>query len=242
MNNLFKIYKDTISLSLKVFLKNYLLIPATLLLMFSFGLLGILLAPTGIVGGIILNLASICMLSMFYGWISIIVRDKKITVKELTVFQPDLFFAIINSGFFIWLALFIYASMSKGIENQAITLCISLFVGVVFNPLSEIIIYDRLQGIEALKRSYQFVTTRWIEWFIPFAIFLIAAIGLQYEKALQALIGFDPIFSFISLLRPWVTGRVDLDSSFIVVIIIAIISTIWFSIFRVLLYAELIKR
>ena len=134
------------------------------------------------------------------------------------------------------------SSYSLCLENQFVTMCISLFIGVVFNPLSEIIIYERLQGVEALKRSYFFITEKWLAWFIPFVVFLIPIIGFQYEKALTVLIGFDPIFSFMSLMRPWLIDVNLNDPSIIATAICAIVFSVWYCIFRVFLYSELLKR
>lgn len=232
---LLKLYRDCVAQSTKAFLKNWIVLPASIA-MYLF--LSIVLVPFfgsfGIAGGFFLGLLITCVFTFFYSWIYRTIRKEKLVFKDLTEFDYSLFICIINTGFVLWIVRFFVEAFSAAKGDNTIQLLFNFAVVLLCNPLPEVLYIRRNAGLEALHESFQFTQSFWLEWFLPFLI-LLSPLLMRGAKATLYMFGLGtelmPTFVVMSLgdmLFPFPVGD-----------ILGVTVLVWFTLFRGFLFNEL---
>lgn len=236
------LYKDCLVLSYTQLLRSWPIIIGSLLaytfLIFAQQYLSFL----GILGGFAMGLLYIAILTLFYGWIFKVANKTKVTFDQLFDFDFNLFQGLISVGFILWIANdFLINPILAGIQNPYLRPAINLGLGILLNPVAETITYHRYESIHAIKYSINFISTNWIEWFIPFVIVSLPLviytnplIILQLLSSIQPLMPSLTIFSTISSFLSFFSSSLSSIAS-----PIALIITLFFAIFRAKLFIEL---
>lgn len=132
---------------------------------------GALLAPLGIVGGLILSLVTIALYSSYLYFVSGLVSSAKVSFSEIRGSFGGLFWPVMGVAFVVWIGNLVVGLLTERLpEGGTVRLLFQLAVVllVLVNPTPEVI-YDRAghSGLETLKRSFDFVQENWIEWYLP---------------------------------------------------------------------------
>jgi hypothetical protein len=156
-----------------------------------------IVAPLGLIGGLILGLVSQACVSSGLYLIENIVRMGKTNfddfIKGFTVYLWEL----VRISFILWIPLRVVSIALSGVPNGAlIFLFIQIALYVLLNPVPEFIYQTRTSGIELLGASYNFIVENWIEWFVPNIALTLAAYFLLNMLSLLAasLPGFAQFF------------------------------------------------
>jgi hypothetical protein len=221
--------------------RNWIIIPASMAALVVFYILLTIVGQTGtgFAGGLLAGLAQIALLTLYYYWINETLNSTRLSTNDLYHFDYSLFSSIINVGFVIFIAQFLLGISLQGTTNFPVLALFSLIVSIVFNPVAEIIIQHRSEGIATLSEAYHFVQENWIEWFVPFILMLLPWIMINPSGPLAALSQTDPLLPA----SPLIYGAGQLASysgiNQIIGIILGTIIANWFMIFRSLLFKKL---
>jgi hypothetical protein len=161
-------YAAALRRSLEAVSKNWIVSFAPLAYGFILSVTVSIVAPLGLIGGLILGLVSQACVSSGLYLIENIVRMGKANfddfVKGFTVYLWEL----VRISFILWIPLRVISIALSGVPNGGlIFLFIQIALYVLLNPVPEFIYQTRASGIELLGASYNFIVENWIEWFVP---------------------------------------------------------------------------
>jgi len=241
---IFEIYKESVTAATKGLIKNWIILPGTIAAYVALLFILNLTSGLGMVGGFIAGLFYVAFLTYFYGWVAQTIRKEKISLNSLKEFDWSLFSALISIGFIFWILSMLVTPFGHATETSWILACYSLGVFICFNAIPEIVFIKRYESIAALKYSFNFIKDNWIEWFMPFVILLAPAILTRPVSFLTALSGANPFSSGGDPLLPAKFIFVQLTSILSASIgslgiLLALIVTAWFMIFRGYLFTKL---
>ena len=182
---------------------------------------GSIVAPLGIIGGVLMALASQACVSSGLYLIQNMVRSGKANfddfLKGFTVYLWEL----VQIAFILWIPMRILALALASAPNGAlIFFLIQIALYILLNPVPEFIYQSRVSGVELLSASYNFIVENWIEWFVP--------------NVIMTVIGYF-ILNFLELM---VLGLPALLQLFIITFGFGLCLT-YFMVFRGFLFAEL---
>jgi hypothetical protein len=138
-------------------------------------LVAMVAAPFGIVGGLLLGLASQACLSSGLNLIKNMIDSGKADfndfIKGFTVYIWDL----LTVAFIIWIPLRMLAMVLATVPNGGIIyFCIQLALYIFLNAVPELIYQTRVSGLEAIGASYHFIVENWLEWLVPNLVLAVA--------------------------------------------------------------------
>jgi hypothetical protein len=241
INGTLRIYKRCALDTTKWVIKNWVVLPGGIALFFIFVLASQLLAPMGFLGGFLLGILYAMALSLYYSWILATKNKDPLNFANLFEFDMPLFWNIINVGFVFWIFFLFYDQLTKGFNVENLNLGIGLLIGIIFNPLPEIIMHHRMDGTGALSHSYNFIRENWIEWFLPVVLFSLPYWWISPWDMLMNFITRTPLIPVLSALQPWL----DMFRNFVpgigslVAFVVSLLLAHWFMVFRLNLFAEL---
>jgi hypothetical protein len=191
------LYRSAFARSWEAVRKNWVVSFAPILYGVALSLIGALVAPLGIVAGIILALATQACISSGLYLVENIVRGGSTGFDDFVNGFTVYFWELVQIAFILWIPMRVLALVLEGVPNGAlIYLLVEIALYVLLNPVPEFIYQSRLSGLELLSASYNFIVENWIEWFVPNIIvglvgyFLLTAL----ETATFALPGFIQFF------------------------------------------------
>lgn len=139
-------------------------------------LLGIgqsLLAPLGIIGGVLWTLAAAAAVSSWLTLMEGVVRNGRADLRDVPGSFVTYLSELINVGFLLFL-LQMVAAFAFG-PFPFLKIVFGLAVLVFLNAIPELIYLGRYVSTDLLVQSYRFIGTNWIEWF-PANLVLIAVL------------------------------------------------------------------
>ena len=192
---LLKIYKDSVLQASKVCLSQAALIPIVIAGYCAFAFLFSFVSSMslGIAGGFLLGLLQLSFITYIYKWV-ILAKEHRLPslaklgavsdddpwahvkrkqrgmwYQEAIGFDTELFLLIINAAFPIFIVEFAVSFST----NTAISLPVFLKLGIVFlfNPLPEVILINRTNGLSAISEALLFIKSHLLEWFAPILLF-----------------------------------------------------------------------
>lgn len=180
-----------------------------------------LMAPLGIVGALLVSLASQACVSSGLFLIKNMVENNKADfndfLKGFTVFLWEL----LGIAFILWIPLRVLSMGLATAPNGAlIYFLIKLALYILLNPVPEFIYQTRASGLELISASYNFIVENWIEWLIPNIVLF--ALG----------------YFLLELLKPLLFGLPGFVALFLYAFIAGLALT-YFMIFRGFLFAQL---
>jgi hypothetical protein len=146
-----------------------------------------LLAPFGIIGGLLLILASDACMSSGLHLIENIVNNGRANLQDgLRGFGVHLW-EIVQISFILWVPLTL-ASRALGPtpNGPLLLLFIQILLYIFLNAVPELMYQSRAQGIELLPASFHFIMENWLEWLAPNLAVL--AVGYFLVEGLSTLV------------------------------------------------------
>lgn len=241
---LIKIYSECLKQSISLVTKCWLIVPATIIAFMILIFISRATAGLGMAGGFIAGLFYIAFLTLFYGWLGQAVRKEKIRVESLKEFDWSLFSSLMSVGFILWILNMFVSPFASTKETSWIFASISLALFVLLNAVPEVIYLKRYESMDGLKYSFNFIKENWIEWFLPFVILLAPLVLGRPVNFLASLSGVDPFSAGADPLLParfifsQISKMLDPSLGFLGAIL-ALAVTVWFMIFRGMLFLKL---
>jgi hypothetical protein len=148
--------------------KNWIVSFAPLAYAFILWLTVSIVAPLGIIGGLILGLVSQACVSSGLYLIENVVRMGKTNFDDFAKGFTVYLWELLRILFILWIPRRIISMVLMDTPNGALILfLIEIALYILLNPVPEFIYQTRTSGIELLGASYNFIVENWIEWFIP---------------------------------------------------------------------------
>lgn len=241
-----QIYKESALKSLLELKNNWIIIIATIVAYLIFSILSSTLgSANNLITGLLLGLAFIAFLTLFYSWIFDLAQGQKLKWNQLHHFDGELFNALMSTGFILWIANdFLLDPLLNIIQKPNLKAALQMLIVIIFNPIAETVAFRRYSSIAAFKHAADFTKANWIEWFCPF-ILLMSPIMILIDPMLilSTLSGMALLFptqgligiwaGFINLFIPASTLGVYLS------LICALIIAIFYALFRAHLFIAL---
>jgi len=171
-----RLYKESLLASLAGTLKNPWTFLLPIVLSVAFVFLGKVLAPLGVLGGILWMLAMDALLSAYLYFMCQIVEGSKTSPKEWKASLGRYFWAIINFFFILWVG-FLLLEFLFGKQPQwgAIVLGARILCLVAFNAVPETLYTRGTHGsLETVRQSFGFMQENWVVWLLPNVLFCLA--------------------------------------------------------------------
>jgi hypothetical protein len=180
-----------------------------------------LVAPFGILGGLLFSLASQACVSSGLFLIKNMVESNKADFNDFLNGFTVFLWELLTIAFILWIPLRVLSMGLAGAPNGAlIYFLVKLLLYVLLNAVPEFIYQTRTSGLELISASYNFIVENWIEWLIPNIVLF--ALGWLLLEIVEPLLFTLP--SFVALfLYAFIAG----------------LALTYFMIFRGFLFAQL---
>jgi hypothetical protein len=186
-----------------------------------FSLAVTLVAPLGIIGGLLLGLVSQACLSSGLYLVRHMVESGRATFNDFLNGFTVYLWELIGIAFILWIPMRLAATVLASVPNgRLIYFLIQIGLYILLNPVPEFIYQTRVSSIELIGASYNFIVDNWIEWLVPNIILTVAG------------------YALLNLLDAIVIGLPSFLQSLIVAFAFGLCLT-YFMAFRGFLFAEL---
>lgn len=190
---IFWIYWMAFSRSIALLTKNWGIIFAPLAYSLILSVAEALLAPFGLIGGILLTAIAAACTSSGLHLLDNITRGGKVALRDFATGFTVYIWEILTIGFILWIPMTLLSRAAITTpEGPLIVLGVRIILYVVLNVIPELIYQSRLSGVALLSASYEFIVANWIEWFLPNV--LIAAVGFLLLDGLGSVAVYLPLF------------------------------------------------
>jgi len=176
-----QLYRDVFVKSWRACVRNWPVMLATPALMVLQLAAGWVVAPLGMLGGLLMSLVNAACSSCYLVLINEVTRTGgRATLQDFRRGFGVYFSDILSVLFVLWIAsmlLNVVAGVSA--QGQLVSMAVSLLAGIALNVVPELIYQGRSRSTELLMESLQFVQQNWLEWFLPVGI-LSMLLGTQW--------------------------------------------------------------
>ena len=215
------LYTTALCRSWESLLKNWVVSFAPWLYAALLSILAWVVAPLGIIGGLLLGLATQACISSALYLIKNIVESGRADLKDFlngfTVYLWDL----LGIAFILWIPMRVLAMALASTPNGGLIFAlIQLVIYILLNPAPELIYQTRSSGLGLINDSYNFIVENWLEWLLPSIVMTVAG------------------YLILIILNAIATGLPSVVQIFIVAVAIGLCLS-YFMIFRGFLFAEL---
>jgi hypothetical protein len=158
-----------------------------------------IVAPLGIIGGLLFSLASQACVSSGLFLVKNLVDSNKADFNDFLNGFTVYLWELLGIAFILWIPLRVLATTLATVPNGAlIYFLIKLSLYILLNPVPEFIYQTRASGLELISASYNFIVENWLEWLMPnIVLFAAGYVLLQLiEPLLFGLPGFVAIFLY----------------------------------------------
>ena len=158
-----------------------------------------LVAPLGIIGGLLFSLASQACVSSGLFLVKNMVDSNKADFNDFLNGFTVYLWELLGIAFILWIPLRLLAmALATAPNGDLIYFLIKLALYILLNPVPEFIYQTRASGIELISSSYNFIVENWIEWLIPNILLLAVGYFLMalFEPLIFGLPGFVALFLY----------------------------------------------
>lgn len=191
-----KVLKTTLSLywrclgdAARVLVKNFWVPAAELGILLIVSPLVLVVSGLGIIGSFILGLGFAYLVAGFYGAIEGALGRDRLLLSELPARALDLFGPFLGVLFFLFLLNLVLGLFAGGGAGVYLGIGVSLFLGIVFNPLPEAVVTHRGLAAHTFARCLEFIQENVLEWFVPYALVLAGIWWFSPNAAYSLLLG-----------------------------------------------------
>jgi hypothetical protein len=149
-------------------------------------IVGLVAAPLGILGGLLLGLATQACISSGLHLIKNIVESGRADFKDFVNGFTVYLWELLGIAFILWIPLRVLALALASIPNGSlIYTLIQIALYILLNPVPELIYQTRSSGVAIISDSYNFIVENWLEWLLPNIAMTIAGyVILQFLSAI----------------------------------------------------------
>jgi hypothetical protein len=189
----FWIYKTCLIRTVELVRDNWGIIFAPIAYGVLLSVAAMLVAPLGIVGGIVMGVVMAACASSGLYLIENVVRIGKTSLQDFTRGFSVYLLDILTIAFIFWIPMRLLAQFAFTTPNGPLLyLGVQILLYVIFNPVPELIYQSRVSGLALLSASYQFIVENWIEWLLP--NLLVGLAGYLLRNLVYQLVAPMPFF------------------------------------------------
>lgn len=169
-----RLYGDVFTSTGQALIKSPWTLALPVALAVAFGFLGALLAPLGLVGGILLGLAQAAALSAYCYFLGEVVAKSHTSIRELRKSFGVYFWSWVSVRFVLWVAELVLVTVLPQTEQTGRLLtALWLVVLIALNAVPETIyVKGTRSGIDTIMTSFRFLQEHWVEWLLPNALLI----------------------------------------------------------------------
>jgi hypothetical protein len=161
-------YAVALKRSLQCVRKNWVVSFAPVVYGIGLSIISTLVAPFGMIGGLLYSLASSACASSALFLIRNMVESGKTDVRDFLNGFTVYLWEVITIAFILWIPKWALATGLAAVPNGALILfLIQLCLYIILNAVPEMIYQSRASGLELIGASYAFIVENWIEWLAP---------------------------------------------------------------------------
>jgi hypothetical protein len=162
------IYATALRRSWESLLKNWVVSFAPWVYAALLSIVALVVAPLGIIGGLIVGLATQACISSGLYLIKNIVESRRTDLKDFVNGFTVYLWELLGIAFILWIPMRILAMALASTPNGGLVFAlIQVAVFILLNPAPELIYQTRSSGLGLLRDSYNFVVENWLEWLLP---------------------------------------------------------------------------
>lgn len=171
------LYATAVRRSWESLLKNWVVSLAPWAYATLLSILAVLVAPLGIIGGLVLGVATQACLSSGLHLVKNIVESGRADIKDFTNGFTVYLWELLGIAFILWIPLRLLAMVLASAPNGALIYgLVQLALYILLNPVPELVYQTRSSGLDLISDSYNFIVENWLEWFLPNVVLTIAGI------------------------------------------------------------------
>src|SRR5688572_23524727 len=215
------LYTTALRRSWESLLKNWVVSFAPWVYAALLSILAIVVAPLGIIGGLVLGLATQACISSGLYLIKNIVESRRADLKDFVNGFTVYLWELLGIAFILWIPMRVLAMALASTPNGGLIFAlIQLAIYILLNPAPELIYQTRSSGIALISDSYNFIVENWLEWLLPNIVLTIGG------------------YLILNILNAITTGLPGVVQVFIITVGMGLCVS-YFMIFRGFLFAEL---
>ena len=215
------LYATALRRSWESLLKNWVVSFAPWVYATLLTVLALVVAPLGIIGGLVLGLATQACISSGLYLIKNIVESRRADFKDFVNGFRVYLWELLGIAFILWIPMRVLAMALASTPNGVLIFTlIQLAIYILLNPVPELIYQTRSSGLALISDSYNFIVENWLEWLLPTIVLTIAG------------------FLILNVLSAITAGLPSVVQIFIVAVGMGLCLS-YFMIFRGFLFAEL---
>jgi hypothetical protein len=202
-------------------LKNWVVSFAPFAYAALLSILAFIVASLGIIGGLVLGLASQACISSGLHLIKNIVESDRADLKDFINGFTVYLWELLGIAFILWIPMRVLAMALASAPNGGLIFAlIQIAIYILLNPIPELIYQTRASGLGLISESYNFIVENWLEWLLPNIVLTIAG------------------YLILNILNAITTGLPGVVQVFIITVGMGLCVS-YFMIFRGFLFAEL---
>lgn len=233
-----KCYREAARLATKSLLKAPLVLLFSALAYVAMQVAIRIFGPFGMAGGFALGMVQIALLTYFYSWISAAVQRDKVNFSNFHEFDGPLFMRLISVAFIFFIVTFLVQSTTQGLVPGTLQLFLGLAIVFLFNAIPEVVVVRGYEGLSALQYALGFARDNFFAWFTPLLAMVAPLIMLSADGAILLVAQTDPLLPAFLIFRA-LRLSLELSTVGIVAVPLAIIATVWCTLFRMHLFSSL---
>jgi hypothetical protein len=215
------IYAKALRRSWESLLKNWVVSFAPFAYAALLSILAFIVASLGIIGGLVLGLASQACISSGLHLIKNIVESDRADLKDFINGFTVYLWELLGIAFILWIPMRVLAMALASAPNGGLIFAlIQIAIYILLNPIPELIYQTRASGLGLISESYNFIVENWLEWLLPNIVLTIAG------------------YLILNILNAITTGLPGVVQVFIITVGMGLCVS-YFMIFRGFLFAEL---
>jgi hypothetical protein len=164
-----RLYGQTLALAFRRAVKAWPV--AFSVLVYAAILLGtsILLAPLGILGGILVSLVAAACLASYLHLLSQAVQGSRVTFGDMKQGFSARFWDVVSVLFAFWILSFVstFLVRAAGPNGPAVAAMVGLAMAFFFNPVPELLYLGHSRSFALLGEAARFVLANPVAWFLP---------------------------------------------------------------------------
>ncbi|MBL9038361.1 MAG: hypothetical protein JNG84_07605 [Archangium sp.] len=183
----------------------------------AFFFLAMVLAPLGLVGGVLLGFARAAGLSAYLYFVGELVSKSPTSLSELKKSFGVFFWSVIGVSFVLWVVdIVLGIALENNPQKEQLLGALDLISLIALNAVPETIyVKGTRSGVDTIMVSFRFLQESWIEWFLPNGLLIAAVwfgrgfIPFELVGALPVVIGFAVLFHVVMVFRGFLYLALD---------------------------------
>jgi hypothetical protein len=182
------LYTKALRRSWESLLKNWVVSFAPWVYAALLSILALVVAPLGIIGGLVLGLATQACISSGLYLIKNIVENRRAALRDFVNGFTVYLWELLGIAFILWIPMRVLTMALASTPNGSLIFAlIQIALYILLNPVPELIYQTRSSGLGLISDSYNFIVENWLEWLLPnLVLTIVGYLVLNFLSAITA--------------------------------------------------------